>query len=420
MHRSTTVLQSLVLLSFMSCAALPPGSEGVPHYRLTYVGPPTQEYAALDQWEKEEFIHRVMSGEGPGDYNNPYPYHPAFQRPDQRSYAHAINESGQVAGQGTTSVLSPGFAKSLASALSAPRILRAGVWEAGQYSWIYPTDWSAFRSSSADINDDGKVVGRYVLQDPNTNQVYYEAAYFWKGVLIEEIYDWDSFGVTEANAVNNADQVVGVVRFPTNLFPDGKPDAPGIKKAAFHWANGDLTYLSDASSTANDINDSGLIVGTRALSPIHPTRAVSWTATGMSELPDINQFLWSAATAVNAQGTIVGQAYGVLTGNTVCLWHGVSLTALPSYEDQFTVPLGINSSEVIVGYADDFGGAIRAVVGVEGVFYDLNDLVEEGGDGWTLVQATDINDAGAIVGFGQRSIGFAKQEIRAFMLEPLP
>jgi len=61
------------------------------------------------------------------------------------------------------------------------------------------------------------------------------------------------------------------------------------------------------------------------------------------------------------------------------------------------------------------GGFNHANLWRDGVAIDLNTLLDSSGTGWTLELATDMNDAGQIVGYETNSAG----QQHAFMLTPI-
>jgi probable HAF family extracellular repeat protein len=56
----------------------------------------------------------------------------------------------------------------------------------------------------------------------------------------------------------------------------------------------------------------------------------------------------------------------------------------------------------------------HAALWIGGPIYDLNDLLDASGRGWTLFEARGINSAGRIVGWGEAPSGHK----RAFLLTP--
>src|SRR5690606_24130815 len=82
----------------------------------------------------------------------------------------------------------------------------------------------------------------------------------------------------------------------------------------------------------------------------------------------------------------------------------------------------INDHGMVVGYAwdsEDYVENSRAWAWVDGTMYDLNDFITEGSGFVHLLQATDVNDYGDIVGFGLLADGStAGFVIRGFVPAP--
>jgi probable HAF family extracellular repeat protein len=76
---------------------------------------------------------------------------------------------------------------------------------------------------------------------------------------------------------------------------------------------------------------------------------------------------------------------------------------------------GINASGQVAGYAYANGGGERAFLYSNGTMADLNLLIDPT-SGWTLTEATAINNNGWIVGYGTNASG--QQD--AFLLTPTP
>ncbi|MGF2034024.1 MAG: DUF3466 family protein [Nostoc sp. CmiVER01] len=173
---------------------------------------------------------------------------------------------------------------------------------------------------------------------------------------------------TIAYSLNNLGQVVGILNSST----------------AFLYGNGQTTNLGtlpgDAYSVANDINDSGQVVG----------------GSGLTGVDDSNAFLYSSNTGLQDLGRL-----------------------RPT--DSFSLGVGINNLGQVVGFSgsnNNFfaadGNGLRAFLYSDNTLYDLNDLIAPGSDaGFTLTAASAINNNGQIVGRGA-----VNGELRAFLLTP--
>lgn len=149
----------------------------------------------------------------------------------------------------------------------------------------------------------------------------------------------------------------------------------------------------DATTTfANDVNDSGYIVGTY------------WDSNGVShgflydgssyttiDYPDAD---WSEATGINQQGDIVG-FYGYNTEN---YFHGFlydgGFTRIDFGGRWNTMPQDINMSGVVAGCVHNYGGMF-GWVWQEGAFSGVTK-----GESWTgYAMYTSINEVGTLVGW---------------------
>ncbi|MEH2259039.1 DUF3466 family protein [Nostoc sp.] len=172
-----------------------------------------------------------------------------------------------------------------------------------------------------------------------------------------------------AYGINNLSQVAGI---------------SGSSGRAFLSDNGIITNLGtlpgDRYSQANDINDSGQVVGSSGLTGVNDTHA----------------FLYSSSTGLQNLGRL-----------------------RPT--DLFSTGLGINNLGQVVGFSgtsNNFfaadGNGLRAFLYSDNTLYDLNDLIAPGSEaGFTLTAASAINNNGQIVGRGA-----VNGELHAFLLTP--
>jgi probable HAF family extracellular repeat protein len=147
------------------------------------------------------------------------------------------------------------------------------------------------------------------------------------------------------------------------------PHDAGIASAASSY---NVTDLGGGASEAYGINDNGWVVGFSSTTNNAAQRAFLYDGSTMTDLGTLGGG-YCAGAAINDSGLVVGTSY--LNGNAV---HHAFL---------------YDSSTII----------------------DLNTLIDPS-SGWTLLSASDINDAGQIVGTGRNIDG----RTHAFLLTPVP
>ena len=259
------------------------------------------------------------------------------------------------------------------------------------------------------INNAGQIVGK-ARTDSNASHAAY-----WSGGTVTDIGVIG--GATSfANDINEAGVVAG-----------SSDAAPG--SVAFTWtpAGGFVNYgnfnPADAQQRAgfNGINDNGALVGT-AYRLFSPFKAIKATAGNLSvtNISPPGQFSTGMALAVNDAGTIVGFQNPGSGGAHAAIFDGnggfQDLGALGLTDSQAS---DINQAGLIVGHAfgEDSTGtfAAKSFVYANGVMTDLLTLVAPG-SGWTeLFQANGVNDLGQIVG-----AGVFNGEIRGYVMTPVP
>jgi probable HAF family extracellular repeat protein len=197
------------------------------------------------------------------------------------------------------------------------------------------------------------------------------------------------------------------------------------------WENGqmhDLNHFLPAGSgwqrlgEANDINDSGQIVGWGVLNgQFHAFRASDpdgvyanggLTIVDLGTLPGGRS---SAGAAINSNGQTVGASEIRQSGVVHAFLHANGMmTDLKTLGGSNSWAKGINAAQQAVGAAQfqRNGLAEHAFQWQEGKMTDLNRLLPRG-SGWTLTTANDINNLGWIVGTGAKS-----GQGHAFLLVP--
>jgi probable HAF family extracellular repeat protein len=295
--------------------------------------------------------------------------------PFVQSIPTSLNNSGEVVGwcKTTGSILDPFL-------YSNGVMTDLGSYGTGSYT------------QATGINDSGKII----------------ATGFPGGGVGQEalLYTGNSFSSISQNqssaaGINSAGQIVGGVEDPRL---GGEP---------FIYSNGSFQELGQfgaAASSAAAINNSGQILINDLLGArgIFFAGALIDTNGSTTQLPTLGGSNTDGF-AINNFGEVVGwsdtnanvtDAFVYSNGVMTDLDPGISATAT-----------SINDDGVIVGY---YGPGSGAFIDSNGLMSNLSSLVSA--PGWTFSEATGINDAGQIIGFGSNPHG----QVDAFLLTPVP
>jgi probable HAF family extracellular repeat protein len=264
---------------------------------------------------------------------------------------------------------------------------RAFVWQNGTKVELASLGGSA--SGAQALNEGGQVVGYSKL----TTQAQGTHAVTWiNGAIVDLTPELASSQGAAATGINEGGQVVGNISYGT----------------AFLWQNGARTSLGDlggGASTANDINDSGIVVGssyTNQLTTLgfmqHP---FAWQNGVMRDLGLLPGDEDGGAAAINSAGQIVGSS-GRTDPETyesfyrAFIYANGAITALPvpSWEAHAG---DINDDGVAVGTMRAGGGFsnFHGWVYIDGVVTNLNTLIPSG-TGLHIAYANSVNNAGQI------------------------
>ena len=305
-----------------------------------------------------------------------------------------------------------------------------------------------------DLNDAGQVVG-YAdtpVQSPPGSPVYISHAFLFDGTMHD--LSPTSISWSWANGINSAGRVVGSV---------GKPF---LYDGALHDLSSQLgSALPFRTVEPLRIKDSGAILG--------------WTQDNTVQWPFRRGFIYdgtlkqiptfgganSYISDMNAAGIAVGSAEtGVVFSGGVPesrgYWFDGQLHEIPTFGGRSSFATGINSSGVVIGNAEDAQNTLHGywlrdgvmhaldpfswsgnsasaindagqIVGTfrnlygpaafiyDGTIHDLNELIDPSSN-WLLLDATDINSSGQIIGSGVKVLPDGSQSERlGYLLTPL-
>ncbi|NBQ68450.1 MAG: PEP-CTERM sorting domain-containing protein [Nitrosomonadaceae bacterium] len=315
------------------------------------------------------------------------------------SVAQAINDSGQVVGNGNG-------------------VDRAFITGANGIGMSYLDTLGGTRSFASDINNAGQVAG-YSFTDTGDLHAFITGP---NGVGMSDLGTLGG-DYSIAYGINNFGQVVGVSSTAGNAayhaFITG-PNGVGMT---------DLGTLSGNYSAAYSINDSGQVTGVSSISdaPAQHAFITGANGIGMTDLTTLNGGTdnISIGRAINNSGQVVGfsgfyddfigyqsvQAFITDAGGVNISGIGTSIySRADAINDMGQVVGGINN------YCDN---CIRsAFLYSEGTITDLSLLAPVVAAGWSELSAVGINNHGQIIGWGHLESAPGGGS-RAFLLSPI-
>jgi probable HAF family extracellular repeat protein len=244
-------------------------------------------------------------------------------------------------------------------------------------------------SSGNAINDLGEVVGRSDMTSGS-------------GAFADQNGVMTAINSGDATAVNATGEIAGGIAAPV-------ANTGNVFEQAFTYQNGKTTVLGllpgegGIFTVASGINSSGEVVGSgdNSASDERAWKYQNGTMTDIGTLGGPQ----ASATAINTNGQIVGFAQTSSDADHGFLYTSGRMTDLGLN----IFPDAINDLGVIVGQ-----GPGDAIVGTAGHFQSLNNLVPPG-SGFTLTNATGINNNGQIVAQGSNN---TTGQNHAFLLTP--
>lgn len=313
------------------------------------------------------------------------------------SVAQAINDSGQVVGNGNG-------------------VDRAFITGANGIGMSYLDTLGGTRSFASDINNAGQVAG-YSFTDTGDLHAFITGP---NGVGMSDLGTLGG-DYSIAYGINNFGQVVGVSSTAGNAayhaFITG-PNGVGMT---------DLGTLSGDYSAAYSINDSGQVTGVSSTSdaPAQHAFITGANGIGMTDLTTLNGATDSIGRAINNSGQVVGFSgfYNDFTGYQ--LVEAFISDAGSSNISGLGTPIdsradAINDMGQVVGGINSYCDyCIRsAFLYSKGTITDLSMLAPVVAAGWSELSAVGINNHGQIIGWGHLE-GAPGGGSRAFLLSPI-
>lgn len=290
----------------------------------------------------------------------------------------------------------------VATTAYAPEGLRAVLYRDGERQLLGTLGGS--RSVGNAVNSRGDVVGTSERADG------WNHAFLWDGSETHDLGLLAGF-VSFGYDVNRARQVVGG-GYNADLDP-----------RAFLYENGVMTDLGTLGgwwSHATAINENGVVAGYSDATGGN-VRAFTYVNGVMTDLGALPDSIWSSASDINDEGVAVGSSWlGDSSGHHAVSFQDGRVSDLGTLGGAFSAALAINNRGHIVGWSTSDGQKAsrkgrKAFLYRNGRMTPLDHMLESPDrQAWKLREATDINDHGQITGWGEHD-----GKYRIFLLTPI-
>jgi len=316
------------------------------------------------------------------------------------SYAYALNASGDVAGAAYTST----------GELHAVLFKKGTVEDLG----ILP---GADASIASGLNGYDEVTGYLKFLAPGTQSGTLTHAFLYSASQMKDLGTLPGDDVSLGAAINDSGQITGT---STTEFLVGGPLPPNH---GFLYSAGTMTNLAASDpnilgSSGLGINSAGQVTGWANLGAGYPGHAAAVFSNGSGTLLNLHLSpgIPSQGNAITDSGELTGLLYHEDETIRAFLYTNKPGTQIaPLSGDQYSFGNSINVSAQIVGVSLGIVGQHHAFLYTPGQgSINLNSLLRKG-SGWTITDATAINDKGQITGWGINPMGFR----RAYLLSPV-
>jgi probable HAF family extracellular repeat protein len=243
------------------------------------------------------------------------------------------------------------------------------------------------RSTAMDVNNTGVEVGN------SLDAAAASRAFVYQNGVISELPDLGG-DASGANALNDHGVIVGLAAVPGGSDP-----------RAVEWVNGQLSVLpglgAASNAQANAVNEAGDVVGSSwSATNLLPQHAVMWKGGQVIDLIPQQQVVGNEAHAISNNDAVVGDTCATSTAPCTdggWLWDdGVVASDPLGTGGASSNAESINNHWNVVGRGQDPTGTWFPWLFFNGQIYNLNNLLAAGASGWTITNAAHINNLGQI------------------------